>query len=55
MASQQMPTYTCWICGNRVALERCKVDEHGQAVHEDCYMAKIHVQNGNPPQSSDPA
>jgi len=31
MASQQSPTYTCWICGNRVQLEKCKSDEEGRA------------------------
>lgn len=33
--------YFCWICGNVVNLETCKTDEHGVAVHEDCYMARI--------------
>lgn len=33
----------CWICGNEVALEECKVDERGHAVHEQCYTLKIAV------------
>jgi hypothetical protein len=31
----------CWICGKAVPLEECKVDEHGLAVHEKCYVAKL--------------
>ncbi len=55
MASPPEPIHTCWICGNRVSLEKCKIDEHGQAVHEDCYVAKIAFQIGNTPQSPNPA
>jgi len=28
----------CVICGDPVALESSKTDEHGRAVHEDCYV-----------------
>jgi|HubBroStandDraft_6_1064221.scaffolds.fasta_scaffold69989_2 hypothetical protein len=35
----------CWICGRVVALETCKIDEHGLAVHESCYVTKIALQN----------
>jgi hypothetical protein len=38
--SQFKFTYCCWICGHAVELETCKTDEHGMAVHEDCYMLK---------------
>ena len=31
----------CWICGNRVELETCGTDEHGMAVHEECYWVKV--------------
>jgi hypothetical protein len=31
----------CWICGNTVDLETCKVDEHGMPVHGDCYFLKV--------------
>jgi hypothetical protein len=55
MASLQKSTHICWICGNDVSREKCKIDEHGRAVHEDCYIAKIHLQNGNPPQNTNPA
>jgi hypothetical protein len=40
--------HSCWICGKVVDLSQCNVDEHGSAVHEDCYIAKLalggHVQ-----------
>ena len=31
----------CWICGKIVDLKTCKTDEHGSAVHECCYAAKM--------------
>jgi hypothetical protein len=55
MTSPQKPIPICWICGNRVSLEHSKTDEHGKAVHEDCYLAKILLQGGNTPQSPNPA
>ena len=55
MASVQNHTHFCWICGKEIPLEKCKIDEHGQAVHEDCYMAMIHLQSGNTPQSPNAA
>jgi hypothetical protein len=30
-----------WICGKSVALGTCKTDEHGLAVHEECYTCRI--------------
>jgi hypothetical protein len=33
--------YCCWICGNEVDLKTCAIDEHGMAVHEDCYFVKV--------------
>lgn len=29
----------CTVCGDPVPLEDCKTDEHGKAVHEECYVA----------------
>jgi hypothetical protein len=29
----------CWICGKTLGLERCKVDEYGMPVHNECYIA----------------
>ena len=31
----------CWMCGNPVALEECKTDEDGRAVHEQCSVEKV--------------
>lgn len=39
------PTNVCWICGKRVDLETCKTDEYGNAVHEECYAAKMKLEN----------
>lgn len=36
----------CWICGKAVDLKTCKTDEHGSAVHEHCYAAKIALAKG---------
>lgn len=30
----------CSICTRQVHLERCKTDEHGKAVHENCYARR---------------
>lgn len=35
------PPHFCWICGYAVDLRECKIDEHGNAVHEKCYAAKL--------------
>ncbi len=38
----------CVICKEAVPLEESKVDEHGQAVHEECYVSKLTGRsNGN--------
>ncbi|HEX3820271.1 MAG TPA: hypothetical protein VHW45_08065 [Candidatus Sulfotelmatobacter sp.] len=31
----------CRICGTPVGLDLCKIDEHGNAVHERCYIAGL--------------
>jgi hypothetical protein len=31
----------CWICGKKVELKDCKVDDKGMPVHEKCYVARI--------------
>ena len=31
----------CAICKESVTLEDSKADEHGQAVHEDCYVSSL--------------
>lgn len=41
METSQDSNRICWICGKLVSLEQCKIDEHGMAVHEDCYTTRI--------------
>jgi hypothetical protein len=31
----------CAVCGDAVALEECKTDERGHAVHQKCYFARL--------------
>ena len=31
----------CAICNEPVTLETCKINEDGDATHEDCYVGKI--------------
>ena len=31
----------CWICGRKVSLEVCKIDEHGLAVHDKCCVVRL--------------
>jgi hypothetical protein len=45
--SQRKHTYRCWICGRPVDLEDCTTDEHGSAVHEDCYFWKVALANAS--------
>jgi hypothetical protein len=40
-------TWTCWICGGGVSLETCKTDEHGKAVHEECYVARMALERAS--------
>jgi hypothetical protein len=32
------------MCNERVELESSKTDEDGHAIHEECYLQKIHVE-----------
>jgi hypothetical protein len=41
MMSLRHPTQMCWICGTAVTQQNQKTDEHGSAVHERCYAAKL--------------
>lgn len=41
------PTHMCWVCGKAVDIKNCKTDEHGSAVHELCYAAKIGLANAS--------
>lgn len=41
----QVPIHFCWICDKFVDITTCKIDEHGRAVHEACYIARIALEN----------
>jgi hypothetical protein len=36
----------CALCGEPVALEICKADAQGRAVHEDCYTVDLCARDG---------
>jgi len=47
--SNTIPPYAaCSICHKPVMLETTKVDEHGKAVHEECYISAL---TGKKPQT----
>ena len=33
----------CCICNKPVPLETSKTDEHGSAIHEECYLLKLNL------------
>lgn len=35
------PFRLCWICGKVLDLGNCQVNEHGNAVHENCYVVAM--------------
>jgi hypothetical protein len=40
MASE-VPTVSCWICGEVCELTDCAVDERGRAVHGECHLERL--------------
>jgi hypothetical protein len=48
----ELPLPTCPICGQAVALETSKTDEHGHAVHEECYLLRLHLREATTPAGS---
>jgi hypothetical protein len=48
-ASSTRKIPACWMCGKAVSLEACKVDEHGRAVHDDCYALMLRFRQGDRP------
>ena len=42
MAAAPQPNFLlCQLCGGPVALESCKTDENGKAVHDECYAKSL--------------
>jgi hypothetical protein len=39
--SELKNAHCCWICRNPIDVRTCKTDEHGMAVHGDCYFLKL--------------
>ena len=37
----------CSICNRRVPLEDAKTDEHGLAIHEQCYVLKLRLKRAS--------
>ena len=35
----------CCICNKPVPLETSKTDEHGRAIHGECYLLKLHLRH----------
>lgn len=54
MAAVRAEFATCWICGNQVSLEQCKIDEHGRAVHEKCCVVRLALAKNRSPSSGAP-
>lgn len=38
----------CPICNRHVVLEAAKTDELGHAMHEECYLLKLHLKQDKP-------
>jgi hypothetical protein len=45
--SKALPT--CPVCNERVKLETSKTDEHGHAIHEECYVSTLQRALANTP------
>jgi hypothetical protein len=43
LKSERFKQTRCRLCDKPLALEACKTDESGQAVHEECYLLKIRL------------
>jgi hypothetical protein len=41
------PPLLCRICGKPLAVETCKTDDGGKAVHEECYVLKLKLEQAS--------
>ena len=41
--TKKTPVLVCWLCNKEIPLEIAKTDEYGQAIHEDCYLLRLHL------------
>jgi hypothetical protein len=44
---QKPSSLLCRICGNPVAVETSKTDGDGQAIHEDCYVQNVRLEQAS--------
>jgi hypothetical protein len=49
--SKPIPQTLCSICNRPVSLENAKTEEHGLAIHEECYLLKLKLKRAT---SADP-
>jgi hypothetical protein len=55
MSTSLRTILTCAICRKPVAVETSKTDEHGHAVHEECYVLKLRLFQASQPSHKAPA
>ncbi len=49
MGGHPFPEISCTLCSKPIDLQTdLQADEHGRAVHEDCYVERIARSSGNP-------
>jgi hypothetical protein len=46
--------FNCSICNQPVDLETAKTDDHGKAVHEQCYLLRHALKNATQPTEQQP-
>ena len=46
--------FNCSICNKPVDLESAKTDDHGKAVHEQCYLLRHALKNATQPTVQQP-
>ena len=46
MSFPESPLFLCCLCGDPVDLRTAKTDEHGKAIHEDCYVLRMRMKRG---------
>jgi len=55
MSFPESPLFLCCLCGDPVDLRTAKTDEHGKAIHEDCYVLRMRMKRGMLRSSQDPS
>ena len=42
----------CSLCNEGIELETVKTDEHGKAIHDECYLLKMRLKDVTPPKAA---